>query len=866
MIIDAFTFFNELDVLELRLRELHGVVDRFVLVEATRTHAGRPKPLYFADSRSRFAPWADKIRHIVVDDLPADGDAWVRENMQRDAILRGLDGITGDDVILVSDADEIVRAGVVAGLQAERTQVWGFRLALFYLRLNYLNAAGPEAHVVWPVGVRARLLARYSPQKLRDSRFWLQLGENGRLPDHARVFDRAGWHFSFIGDQAHVLNKIRNYAHQENNTPETTAAIDVERALAERRDLFGRDNYLWERIPLGGDLPRSLSERPQDWARHLLLEPEELLALVRRAEADGAPQRAAELRARLVAATTPAAGPGGATPVRAGAGSTSGSVEHHAGHHIERITGLEREGRLTEALEACAEALRRCAALSRADGPMPATLFALGVRLWQAGAFADADRCFRMADALKPCDAATRRNIAMTFGSLANAAMERDPVAAVGLLRTGLAYAPDVAELHAAMAIACQKTNPYDAAVHLLTASRLAPDDAGHADNAWRVLSKLGGELAGDVDFAGLVALGRGPYPAWIGLGNQRRAAGDLAGAEAAFRTALALAPDLPFAASRLACLQAELGRLEEADALFQQAARQPGTRDAAIRLSDSFMRGLLGERVVQARLSVQGAAPAASAGIVVFAGADMGYLRRFGTSFAASLAGSGLPGAHLHLHVVNPDEGLAAEMEAISGRLPGWTLACSTERVDLAPFGAEARTYFACARFQVLPELLARYGRRMLCLDIDLIVQRDPAPLLAVLDEAELAMVESPGADVWNRYWADVILLRPSPRTIETLRVAAAYMRSFLKTGRARWFLDQIALFAALRCRPAGERPGFASLPTSIHRLQMRLMRDGSLVGDEDAYFWSIRASLPSAAAQIASTAFTRYAQGGQP
>lgn len=55
MIIDCFTFFNELDVLEIRLRELDGVVDRFVLVEATLTHQGKPKPLLYAENKERFA-------------------------------------------------------------------------------------------------------------------------------------------------------------------------------------------------------------------------------------------------------------------------------------------------------------------------------------------------------------------------------------------------------------------------------------------------------------------------------------------------------------------------------------------------------------------------------------------------------------------------------------------------------------------------------------------------------------------------------------------------------------------------------------------------------------------------------------------
>ncbi len=117
-IFDCFQFYNELDLLEVRLAELYLVVDRFVLVEATYTHAGAAKPLYYADNRARFAAYADKIVHIVVAEDPG-GFAWNREAYQRDAILRGLGECRPSDMILISDADEILRAPVVERLRWE---------------------------------------------------------------------------------------------------------------------------------------------------------------------------------------------------------------------------------------------------------------------------------------------------------------------------------------------------------------------------------------------------------------------------------------------------------------------------------------------------------------------------------------------------------------------------------------------------------------------------------------------------------------------------------------------------------------------------------------------------------------------------
>src|SRR5579884_2037055 len=108
MIFDAFLFFDELKILKLRLEELGDVVDRFVLVESTRTFSNRSKPLHFLDNQHLFRKYASKIRHVVVEDMPERYEsAWDVEAFQRNAILRGIEGAAPDDLIIISDVDEI---------------------------------------------------------------------------------------------------------------------------------------------------------------------------------------------------------------------------------------------------------------------------------------------------------------------------------------------------------------------------------------------------------------------------------------------------------------------------------------------------------------------------------------------------------------------------------------------------------------------------------------------------------------------------------------------------------------------------------------------------------------------------------------
>ncbi len=88
MIVDAFLFFNELDLLKIRLEELRDVVDRFVLVEAPVTFSGARKPLYFERYRDLFSEYADRIHHHVVADMPRFGrtNRYIRQFHQRDSI------------------------------------------------------------------------------------------------------------------------------------------------------------------------------------------------------------------------------------------------------------------------------------------------------------------------------------------------------------------------------------------------------------------------------------------------------------------------------------------------------------------------------------------------------------------------------------------------------------------------------------------------------------------------------------------------------------------------------------------------------------------------------------------------------------
>lgn len=211
---DCFPFFNELDLLEIRLKELWDTVDYFVLTESNLSHSGKPKEYIFENNKDRFAPYLSKIRHIKVDDMPTTKDSWVRERFQRTAIVRGLTDLEPEDIVIVSDLDEIPRAEAIEMIKVDDND-WDryiLQIPMFQYKINYMLIQ-PVTKVPNIMVVRGRVFT--DPQREREYTF----GWNPKPADTVFI-EHAGWHFSYFGDNQHAITKIQNFAHTETDTPE----------------------------------------------------------------------------------------------------------------------------------------------------------------------------------------------------------------------------------------------------------------------------------------------------------------------------------------------------------------------------------------------------------------------------------------------------------------------------------------------------------------------------------------------------------------------------------------------------------------------------------------------------------------------
>lgn len=213
---DCFTFFNELDLLETRLNELYDVVDKFVLVESPISFTGKDKPLYFHENRDRFRKYMDKIIYLRIDNFPdlvndPEKDHWYREAYSRNYIMNGLKGCSNDDIIFLSDVDEIPRktslAEIVTYLNnlAPKRQnisdksllVCGLEMRLFMYFLNCENKKR------WYGGSKATFYDMIKTITPWDFKIY---HHNNSMTK----FENAGWHLNTMGGKDKSLYKWLN--------------------------------------------------------------------------------------------------------------------------------------------------------------------------------------------------------------------------------------------------------------------------------------------------------------------------------------------------------------------------------------------------------------------------------------------------------------------------------------------------------------------------------------------------------------------------------------------------------------------------------------------------------------------------------
>lgn len=266
MVYNCVPFYNELDLLELRLHTMQDYVDKFIICEMNTTHSGKDKPFYFDQSKERFENFKSKIIHIKAES-PRSDNAWDNENYQRDIMQQWLDkNCEQEDLIVVQDADEILSEDFM-------DKIAGFDLSMPHITeldfyRYYINAEIIGANQTWSSGP----IFKY--KFLRDN---LGLTLTGLRDLHPKlrflnkIIHNCGWHFTFLGGAESISEKIKAYAHQESNNDFITNIERLENALKNNQDACNPNGPPFRKIALTQEkFPKYILNNKEKFIKYIL--------------------------------------------------------------------------------------------------------------------------------------------------------------------------------------------------------------------------------------------------------------------------------------------------------------------------------------------------------------------------------------------------------------------------------------------------------------------------------------------------------------------------------------------------------------------------------------------------------------------
>jgi len=243
MLIDAFLFFNEKELVELRIKYLDKLVDFFIVIEANITHQGKKKPWNFPSIfEKNLKQFSKKIKYHQVNINPEKikneeswilegikgDDAWRIENFQRNYIKKACKEFSDDDILIISDVDEIPskkRIEYILLSDFKQIAPLAFEQHLFHIDCNYLRLESWKGSIATTMKINNT----YSPQQLRNAR--------NKIPH----LSDSGWSFSSFGGVKAIKKKFEAFTHKEFNNEKFTGSKHIINCQKTGEDLFHRN-------------------------------------------------------------------------------------------------------------------------------------------------------------------------------------------------------------------------------------------------------------------------------------------------------------------------------------------------------------------------------------------------------------------------------------------------------------------------------------------------------------------------------------------------------------------------------------------------------------------------------------------------
>jgi len=276
-IYDCFMYFDEDLLLDLRLNSLNKFVKKFVISEATYTHNGNKKDLKF--DINKFQKFKDKIVYLIVDNQPTnildliEGESkekkgeklilngMARDYFQRENLKRGLAGINDEDLVLISDLDEIPNFKEL-NFTKIKNNILIFEQKMFYYKLNLFYS-----DFTW-LGTKATKYKNFiSPQWLRNikgknySKWRIDTWFSKKKYSNLLFIKNGGWHFTCLRTPEELEKKLLNFAHHYEYEESGLKISDLKKLINEKRVMYDHNvdqkGYKWS----GKSILRKLDEK-----------------------------------------------------------------------------------------------------------------------------------------------------------------------------------------------------------------------------------------------------------------------------------------------------------------------------------------------------------------------------------------------------------------------------------------------------------------------------------------------------------------------------------------------------------------------------------------------------------------------------
>ena len=253
-IFDCFMYFDEEVVLDLRLNTLNDYVDYFIIVESTFTHRGDKRKLRF--NLEKFKKFEKKIVYLVYDESPSNIEevlsndnhdeksrkyilnAVYRENGQRDFLMNGLQNANSEDLILVSDVDEIPNLENF-NQRNINNKIILFKQDMFYYKFNL-----KLPNLIWTGTKACKKKVLQSPQWLRNIKdrkypfYRLDTIFSKKKYINIKFINNGGWHFSNIKTASEIEHKLKSYLHHREFDENPMSENEINKIIENKQAIY----------------------------------------------------------------------------------------------------------------------------------------------------------------------------------------------------------------------------------------------------------------------------------------------------------------------------------------------------------------------------------------------------------------------------------------------------------------------------------------------------------------------------------------------------------------------------------------------------------------------------------------------------